>query len=72
MEVVYVGLVLALFFFFKYLKEHQDKENQEDIYADDADARLHEQAVASMHEKQEKEDTKTLMENNKGTRDLFL
>ena len=72
MEVVYVGLVLALFFFFKYLKERQDKENQEDIYADDADARLHEQAVASMHEKQEKEDTKTLMENNKGTRDLFL
>ena len=72
MEVVYVGLVLALFFFFKYLKERQDKKNQEDVHADDADARLHEQAVASMHEKQEKEDTKTLMENNKGTRDLFL
>ena len=72
MEVVYVGLVLALFFFFKYLKERQDKENQEDVHADDANARLHEQTVASMHEEQEKEDTKTLMENNKGTRDLFL
>ena len=72
MEVVYVGLVLAVFFFFKYLKERQDKEKQEDVYADDANARLHEQAAIAMHEERKKEDTKTLMESNKGTRDLFL
>ena len=68
---IFIGLVL--FFLFKYLydqwKERQDEKEQKYIQTGNPNACLHEQAVASM---QEKEDTKTLMENNKGTRDLFL
>ena len=71
---IFIGLVL--FFLFKYLydewKDRQGKKEQEDIQAGDVNAHLYEQAVASMHEEREKEDTKTLMEDNKGTRDLFL
>ena len=72
MEVIYVGLVLALFFLFKYLKERQDKENQEDIYTGKANTRLYEQTVASMDEERKQENNDTTMETNKGTRDLFL
>ena len=72
MEVIYVGLVLALFFLFKYLKERQDKENQEDIYTGNANTRLYEQTVASMDEERKQENDDMTMETNKGTRDLFL
>ena len=72
MEVIYVGLVLALFFLFKYLKERQDKENQEDIYTGKANTRLYEQTVALMDEERKQENDDTTMETNKGTRDLFL
>ena len=70
---IFIGLVL--FFLFKYLydqwKERQDEKEQEYIQTGDTNACLYEQAVASMHEEQKKEDKKQ-MENNKGTRDLFL
>ena len=72
MEVIYVGLVLALFFLFKYLKDRQGKENQEDIYTGNANTRLYEQTVVSMDEERKQENNDTTMETSKGTRDLFL
>lgn len=69
MEVVlYVGLALGLFLFFKYLTERRDEDSPEDVYTADADVQQDETAD-STHE-----ETKKLMENenDKGTRSLFL
>ena len=68
---VFLGIlgILALISFsnFLYTLWKNDQEKQEGISTNDANKHLYDQAVEQMQE-----DTKTFMENNKGTRDLFL
>ena len=61
--------ILALISFsnFLYSLWKNDQEKQKGISTNDANKHLYNQALEQMQE-----DTKTLMENNKGTRDLFL
>ena len=68
---VFLGIlgILALISFsnFLYSLWKNEQEKQKGISTNDANKHLYNQALEQMQE-----DTKTLMENNKGTRDLFL
>ena len=70
-----MGLIgaLALYFLFKFLYGlwKSNQEEQERLHENDVNNQLYDQALAQMDEER-KQETKMLMENNKGTRDLFL
>lgn len=64
---------IALYFLFKFLYGlwKSNQEEQECIRANDANNQLYDQAIDQMYEERKQKDIE-LMENNKGTRDLFL
>ena len=70
-----MGLIgaLALYFLFRFLYGlwKSNQEEQERLHENDVNNQLYDQALAQMDEER-KQETKMLMENNKGTRDLFL
>ena len=70
-----MGLIgaLALYFLFRFLYGlwKSNQEEQERLHENNVNNQLYDQALAQMDEER-KQETKMLMENNKGTRDLFL
>ena len=64
---------LALYFLFRFLYGlwKCNQEEQERLHENDVNNQLYDQTLAQMDEER-KQETKMLMENNKGTRDLFL
>ena len=68
----FIGAI-ALYFLFRFLYGlwKSNQEEKERLQTEDANKHLYDQALAQMDEERKQEDTK-VMENNKGTRDLFL
>ena len=66
------GLALVYFFKFLYGLWKDNQEEKAHLQEDDEKAHLYDRALAQMDEERKEKERKVFMENNKGTKDLFI
>ena len=69
---IFLGFLSVILFYYLYGERKNKKQKEGGIQTNEPNKHLYDETLAQMDEERKQENASTLMENNKGTRDLFL